>query len=334
MEFNDIKMQITTFIEGNGDLVSLGLLFACITMIALVLANSYKKNYGVKSRFGVFKKPELSKEGNLSVRINEHDSFWNHVIIMLQERGFPRSEKDITELKLKMLRAGYTHPLAANFYFMVRIFLAIGLPVLVLIFSPLLSREITVLNITNISILAGGIGLYGPYLWINKAIRHRQRKITESFPDALDLLVVCVEAGLGLDAAFTRVGTQISRAHPLLSSELAIVALELRAGKSRQDALRNLSTRTGLPAIQSLVTLLIQSEKLGSSIAVSLRVYASEMRLKRMQKAEEKAHMLPVLLSVPLVACILPTMISVIMLPGFINILRHIQPVLQGTPGS
>ena len=148
------------------------------------------------------------------------------------------------------------------------------------------------------------------------------------------MLVVCVEAGLGLDAAFTRVGTQISRAHPLLSSELAIVALELRAGKSRQDALRNLSTRTGLPAIQSLVTLLIQSEKLGSSIAVSLRVYGSEMRLKRMQKAEERAHMLPVLLSVPLVACILPTMISVIMLPGFINILRHIQPVLQGTPGS
>jgi len=333
MEFEDIKTQFTTFLQANGDVVSLGLLFTCITMIFLVLANAYKKNYGVKSRFSIFKKPVLSKEGNLSVRINEHLSFWNHFILMLQERGFPRSEKDITQLKMKMLQAGYTHPLAANLYFMSRAILGIGLPVIILILSPLMSRDIDVTKIANIAIIAGAIGLYGPYLWINNAIRNRQRQITESFPDSLDLLVVCVEAGLGLDAAFTRVGTQISRAHPLLSSELAIVALELRAGKSRQAALRNLSARTGLPAIQSLVTLLIQSEKLGSSIATSLRIYARELRLKRMQKAEERAHMLPVLLSVPLVACILPTMITVIMLPGFINIVRHIQPILHGSAG-
>ena len=169
-----------------------------------------------------------------------------------------------------------------------------------------------------------------PNYWLTKKVQSRQRKIGEGFPDALDMLVVCTEAGLGLDASFQRVGSQITKAHPELAEQFAWVSLEMRAGKSRQDALRHMAKRVGLQEIQSFVTLLIQSDSLGASISRTLRVNADEMRNKRIMKAEEKAHALPVKLSVPLVMFILPSMITVVLLPGIIAIVRDLLPALGG----
>jgi tight adherence protein C len=143
-------------------------------------------------------------------------------------------------------------------------------------------------------------------------------------------MLVCVEGGLGLEAAFSRVGQEITHAHPLLAEQFGAVVLELRAGRSREDALRRLADRAGVDEIRAFSTLLIQSTKLGSSIGQTLRTYAAEMRLKRRMRAEEKAHRLPVLLSVPLVGCMLPVMIGVLMLPAAIRVIRSVLPTLSG----
>src|SRR6185503_4737069 len=137
------------------------------------------------------------------------------------------------------------------------------------------------------------------------------------FPDALDLMLVCVEAGLGLEAAFSRVGMEITTSHPRLAEQFGAVVLELRAGRSHEDALRRMADRAGADEIRAFATLLVQSTKLGSSIAQTLRVYSSEMRERRRMRAEEKAHRLPVL-------------ISVLMLPAAIRVVRAILPALQG----
>ena len=143
-------------------------------------------------------------------------------------------------------------------------------------------------------------------------------------------MLVCVEAGLGLEAAFARVGQEMTKSHPRLAEQLGAVVLELRAGRSREDALRRMADRAGADEIRAFATLLIQSTKLGSSVAQTLRIYASEMRERRRMRAEEKAHRLPVLLSIPLVACMLPVMIGVLMLPAVIRVMRQVMPALAG----
>ena len=174
------------------------------------------------------------------------------------------------------------------------------------------------------------IGLYLPSVWVTLRIRERRRSFQESFPDALDMLMVCVEAGLGLDSAFSRVGEQMAGSHPVLAQHFGLVSLELRAGKSREDAMRNMAGRIGAPEITSFVVLLIQSDELGTSIAGTLRVQAEEMRVKRMLRAEEKAHMLPVKMSVVLITCLLPAMFIVILSPAIIRIVRILFPILRG----
>jgi len=159
-------------------------------------------------------------------------------------------------------------------------------------------------------------------------VSRRRDALRRGFPDALDMMVVCVEAGLGLDAALNRVAVEIAQAHPPISVELVQVGRELRAGRERGTVLRNFAHRTGLPEIVSFATLLIQSESLGTGIARSLRVQADEMRASRMLQAEEQAHTLPVKLTIPLVFCILPAMIAVVLLPSAIAIMRDILPNL------
>jgi tight adherence protein C len=143
-------------------------------------------------------------------------------------------------------------------------------------------------------------------------------------------MLVCVEAGLGLEAAFDRVGREMAEAEPLVSQLLISTNLHLRAGSSREDALRRLANDSFVPEIRSFSMLLIQSDKLGTSIGTTLRIYASEMRERRRMRAEERAHRLPVIISIPLILCMLPTMLGVLMLPAMINVIRHLIPAMTG----
>jgi tight adherence protein C len=215
-------------------------------------------------------------------------------------------------------------------YTLVRLVLVLALPLLVLLLFALGGSSPSMLKLYLSLILAAAMGLYLPNVFVRARADRRQRDIINGFPDALDLMLVCVEAGLGLEAAFARVGMEMTTSHPRLAEQFGAVVLELRAGRSHDEALRRMADRSGADDIRAFATLLIQSTKLGSSIAQTLRIYSSEMREKRRMRAEEKAHRLPVLISIPLVVCMLPTMIGVLMLPAVIRVVRTVLPALHG----
>ncbi len=180
------------------------------------------------------------------------------------------------------------------------------------------------------ALVACVVGYYLPYLYLQNRISERQRKAREGFPDVLDMLLICAEAGLGLSAAIERVSNEVGRSHPILAEQFALVGMEMRAGTSRSDALQNLARRLGVDEINAFVTLLVQSETLGTSIADSLRVYAQEMRIARLLRAEEMANKLPVKIAIPLGIFILPCLIILVMTPSAIRIVRSLFPVMGG----
>jgi len=165
-------------------------------------------------------------------------------------------------------------------------------------------------------------GYYLPDLWLRFKIARRKELILNGFPDALDLLVVCVEAGMGLDSAINRVAKEIKLDNKVLSGELELYNLEMRAGKLRKDALRNLAMRTDLEEVNSLATLLIQTDKFGTSVGQALKVYSDTMRTQRYQRAEERAAKIPVKLIFPLILFIFPSLFVAILGPAVINIYR------------
>jgi len=166
------------------------------------------------------------------------------------------------------------------------------------------------------------MGYYFPDLWLRFKIARRKEVILKAFPDALDLLVVCVEAGMGLDSAINRVAKEIKLNYKVLSDELTLYNLELRAGKLRKDALKNLAMRTDLDEVNNLVTLLIQTDKFGTSVAQALTVYSDTMRTQRYQRAEEMAAKIPVKLIFPLILFIFPSLFVAILGPAAINIYK------------
>ena len=267
-------------------------------------------------------------EGAPSLRPGESTSMWSQVLAGLEKRAIPTNERERTTARVRLLQGGFGGPNVVRNYFAIRLLLSIVLPVAFLLLAPVFTRNMPIEKVMVITVCLLVAGLYLPSAFVSNRIRKRQQAVQESFPDALDMLMVCVEAGLGLDAAFTRVGAQMAASHPVLAEEFALVSLELRAGKSREAAMRNFAERIGTTEITSFVVLLIQSDQLGTSVAQTLRVQADDMRIKRMLRAEEKAHMLPVKLSIPLVLCLLPAMIAVAVLPGIIRIIRDLLPAL------
>jgi tight adherence protein C len=175
-----------------------------------------------------------------------------------------------------------------------------------------------------VTVLAALLGFYFPDIFLAQKGEKRRQKLLQSLPDAIDLLVICVEAGMGLDSAITKVAQELKMSSPELSDELQLMNLELRAGKQRTDALKNLALRTNLDEISSLTTLLVQTDKFGTSMADALRVYSDSYRTQRYQRAEEMAAKLPVKMVIPLLLCIFPSLFLVILGPAAINIYRVI----------
>ena len=314
----------------NSSMIPLALLFAAVFLGVLAVPRLVTSRSPVMRRLaptGVTK----TLEGAPRLRAGEGTtSQWSKLLSGLEKRVGPTKENERTAARLRLIRAGYVGPNTVRNYYLIRLVLSIVLPVSFLLLAPTFTRNMSIENVIFISILLLAVGLYFPSMWVANRTRARQLAVQESFPDALDMLMVCVEAGLGLDSAFTRVGAEMASAHPIISEQFGLVSVELRAGKSREDAMRNFAERVGLTEVTSFVVLLIQSEQLGTSVAQTLRVQAEEMRAKRMLRAEEKAYMLPVKLSIPLVLCLLPSMVAVAILPGIIRIIRELIPNLTG----
>ena len=263
------------------------------------------------------------------LRVHDARGAWVSLVTAIEKTGIPLVDTKDATLRSRLVAAGYTQEHAPRIYSLVRLIMVIGLPIGIFALMWASGSSPSLTKLYFVGMIAALFGLYLPSVWIRAKADRRQREIINGFPDALDLMLVCVEAGLGLEAAFTRVGMEMTRSHPLLAEQLGSVVLELRAGRSQEDALRRMADRAGADEIRAFATLLIQSNKLGSSIAQTLRTYAGEMRERRRMRAEEKAHRLPVLLSIPLVTCMLPVMIGVLMLPAVIRTIRIILPAMD-----
>jgi tight adherence protein C len=255
----------------------------------------------------------------------------NPIFKWVQRSTSLSDEKDRTNLVRLLRKAGFEHPSAPFIYVIARLTLSIGLPVCFLLAQTVSSKPATGTPLILVSLFLCATGFIAPSGVVERMARLRGEKMENEFPDALDLMVVCVEAGLGMEAAFLRVGEEVEHSHPLIAHQFDLVSQELRAGRSRGQALRNLGERADSSAIRSFVALMIQTDSLGGSVALTLRTYSTEMRETRLLKAEEKALRIPVLLTIPLVACMLPVIVGALMLPAGIEISQSLIPALQGS---
>jgi tight adherence protein C len=247
-----------------------------------------------------------------------------NVFINLGRRLMPKKSENHQIKRIRFLKAGIRNPQAGLIFWGLKCFLVI------VFFATFILLRFFVFAVMNtqlaiaLGVLMPFLGFYLPDIWLLQKSQKRQEKLLKALPDALDLLVVCVEAGMGLDEAINRVAKESKLKSPELSDELAFLGLELRAGKQRQDALKNLAERTNLEEVKNLVTLLIQADKFGTNIADTLRVYSDSFRNERFQRAEEMAAKLPVKLVFPLILFIFPSLFVVIVGPAAISIYRHI----------
>lgn len=232
--------------------------------------------------------------------------------------GFLPARDGTNALRTGLVRAGYRRNDAVLLFMGSKIVCAIAFPLAWGLAAYLMAKSAE--DVATTSIVLAFVGFYAPTIWI--ALRQRQRhgEILSALPDALDLMVVCVEAGLGLGAAIQRVGQEVRIASPALSGELTLVNHEMQTGVARSDALRNLAERTGVEDLYALVAMLIQTDKLGTSIAASLRAHADSMRTRRRQRAEQLARKASIKLAFPLVFLIFPALLLVILGPAGIQL--------------
>ena len=236
----------------------------------------------------------------------------------------PRSPAEMTRQERKMVQAGYRRKDAVLLLNGAHV-AVLTLSLLIFLASGFFYRQPVISIVFSIF-----IGAVIPDLWLRRAILRRQEEIQYALPDAMDLAVIAVEAGLGLDQALMRVGDEIITAHPALADELRLRNLEVNMGRSRSDALRNLAERTGVEDLKALIAILIQTDKFGTSVGQALRTFSESLRVKRRQRAEEQAAKLAIKMVVPMVLFIFPGVFIVIVGPAFIAIIRDLLPTLSG----
>ena len=258
-----------------------------------------------------------------------NDTAWSRLADAIERAGLNLADTKSDRLREKLVAAGFHSRSAPRLYTLVRLVLVFVLPLGYVLLAYSGEEPPSFLRVYMFGSLLALLGLYIPNLYVRARADRRREEIVNGFPDCLDLILVCVEAGLGIEAAMDRVGREMVHSHPLVAELLSVTTLQLRAGATREAAFRRLADTAGVDEIRSFTTLLIQSDKLGTSISATLRVYAGEMRERRRMRAEEKAHRLPVLISIPLVVCMLPTMIGVLMLPATVRVVREIIPLLS-----
>lgn len=238
----------------------------------------------------------------------------------VSEWVLPKSAVERSKVTKQLTYAGFRAPHALAVFYCIKVLLVLLLPAIVL-FAAQWFPELPMSKLLLYVAMAAGLGMVLPSSVLERLMHRRLRRLRHAFPDALDLLVVCVESGLGLSAAIQRVADDIVVSHEELARELSLVNAEIRAGVDRSQALRNLADRTGLEDIRGLVSLLIQTMRFGTSVADALRVYSEEFRDKRMQKAEEEAAKIGTKLIFPLVFCLFPSFFTVAIGPAVIRLI-------------
>jgi tight adherence protein C len=313
MDFGGFLLD--TFGDGDSLLLAVLVFLAAATLAFCIMA-ALQIRGSIKRRAASLATSveAASRQGSL-----RHSSFKiAQKLIEYATRHYASSnEEDTKVLRGRLIRAGIFDPRAVGYFFVARIALAIGLAGGVFLCSPAFENE----SAKWFLVVVGGIvGYIGPSLYVDHLIKARRNEYQAGFPDFMDLLVVCADAGLSMEAALDRVGRELSDSYPALTTNIHMTNLEIRAGRTMSDALEHFAERLGLEEARSFATLIQQSAELGSSITDALRVYSDDMRHKRLSRAEEKAYSLPAKLSLPMMLCIFPVLFVVIMLPVFVRL--------------
>jgi tight adherence protein C len=295
---------------------------AALIFIALAAAAVFALSMGLSTFVVALLDPVRRRLGYLSSNDREQPSSaaMAESLSGLATLVTPRSEKERQRIERLLVYAGYRSANARTLYYGIKGLVVLILPVLMLLASPLLPR----LSTNQVMLYAVGVGYLGWIacsMWLDRQVEKRQRALRAGFPDALDLLVVCVESGLGLAPALQRVADELEMSHPPLGDELALVNAEMRAGVERGAALKNLADRTGLDDIRGLTALLVQTMRFGTSIGEALRVYSEEFRDKRTQAAEEMAAKIGTKMIFPLVLFLFPSFFLVAIGPAVIGLI-------------
>lgn len=232
----------------------------------------------------------------------------------------PVGDNSVTAVRANLNKAGYFQPSALSWYYLIRVALALLFPAIFLIADQILVFDMDTSRYLTFLIGSAIVGLMAPSFWVSKRIKTLQQQCRNGFPDFMDLMVVCAEAGISIDQAIGRVSEELTPTFPYLGVCLHMATLELRAGRSLTDAFNTLAQRMGIEEAHNLGSLLQQSEELGTSMSEALRVYSEEMRDKRMSRAEEKAAALPAKMTVPLTMFVFPVVLVVILLPVYVRV--------------
>ena len=296
----------------------------CISVLQYSRTRNFRKGLIRKIKFS----EEVSVMQEDQQAVNKKGfTFLNPLLNLIRKigiRGNSGTENGGRSKRIKFLKAGIRRENAPSIFYGAKYILVVLLP------SIFLTSRIVLLKITSthltvsIFVLVALLGYYLPDIWLRQKTDKRKERLLKALPDALDLLVIGVEAGMGMDEAINRVAKEIKLTCEDLSDEFKLLNLELRAGKDKHEALRNLALRTDIEELKNLVVLLIQADKFGTSVATTLRIYSDTFRTQRMQKAEEKAAKIPVKLVFPLILFIFPSLFVAILGPAVIRIFRNI----------
>lgn len=238
----------------------------------------------------------------------------------------PTEGWDDSPLRIQFIQAGWRDPIAPKLFFGLKTFLTLLFPIILFIlFRSKFNSDNAMSSMVTLLLIGASVGLVTPKIYLDIKTKKRKQELFESFPDALDLLIICMGAGLSFDQALSRVSTEIKMKSEVLHEEFDLLLLEVRSGFSREKALRNFALRTGVEEIETFASMIIQSERFGTSISDSLRVHSEEFRLKRKQKAEEMAAKIPVKLLFPLVVCMLPTVLFIMVGPSIMQVFKSIK---------
>lgn len=304
-------------------LIALALFAVLMTAITYFGYRRYARPARVYEQLGgvqTFEMPSVDK------RSDDEPGLLVHIFEEIGEK-LPVSPDDASVMRSDLIAAGYRSESALPIFLGTRVVACVGLVILALILRNMITSN-TVLSIV-IPVAAGFLGYFGPSFYLDHLVTARHERIRFGLPDALDLMVVAVEAGLGLDQAIQYVGKELAPTHPDVSEEFQLVNLEIRAGKRRIEALRHLAERSGEPELRKLVAILIQTDRFGTSIAESLRTHSDFGRTRRRQEAEERAGKVGVKLVFPIFFLILPSMLVVAAGPGLLQVFKYLFPMMR-----
>ncbi len=299
------------------------LLFATVSLILFAIYLSTQSYWGKRDSKKRLEGINGDIEQPIKTNTPPKESGFLHFLGTLGKFLSPRKEGNISEMRRLFIRAGYRSPKAMPLFFGLKVLLALSFFGASMAGKLFFWQKMSPVGFTYISIILAVVGFYLPNLWIKLRISSRKEMIRCGLPDALDLMVVCVEAGQGLDAALNRTAEEMKKTNSFLAEELGLVILEIRAGKPRQEALKNLAWRTDLDDLSNLATILIQTERFGTSIAQALRVHSDFMRTKRFQRAEELAQKMPIKLIFPIALFIFPVFFLITLGPPVSTVLKY-----------